>query len=241
MSTTSVPSTMRVWNFSSTAGLLLWLLSPLIFLLTLFPLMSSTSPSLSNIYLLSAAWNTESRQNTSLRIGYYGLCWVGGASPTLCVASTGKSAQAIAEKHFPEERRDDTIRGIQFALDLQRKVFVAFMTAGGLAWLVSLGLITMVILAKGNAGRSWRVAARMAASVGAVLMVASAWATTQAVRAMVVIDEYTAGEERYFAPGNTLVGLQWLAAILACGFAAGVGRVAGQGTRESVYTYNMGR
>ncbi|KAF2225460.1 hypothetical protein BDZ85DRAFT_307320 [Elsinoe ampelina] len=234
----ALPTSLR----SASLGLLLWLLSPLIFLLTLFPLMSSTSPSLSNIYLLSAAWNTESRQDTSLRIGYYGLCWVGGGSPTLCVASTGKSAQGIAEAHFPEERRDDTIRGIQFALDLQRKVFVAFMTAGGLAWLVSLGLITMVILAKGgNAGRSWRVAARMAASVGAVLMVASAWATTQAVRAMVVMDEYTAGEERYFAAGNTLVGLQWVAAILACGFAVGVGRVAGQGTRESVYTYNMGR
>ncbi|KAF4547614.1 Hypothetical protein D9617_39g039490 [Elsinoe fawcettii] len=222
-------------------GIALWILAIPIFLFTLFPLMSSTASGVSNIYLLSAAWNTEDRKDTVMRIGYYGLCWVGGGTPTLCLATTGTSAKSIAEKHFPEERRDDTIRGIQFALDLQRKVFVAFMTAGGLAWLVSLGLITMVILAKGNAGRSWRLAARLTASVAAVLMVSSAWATNQAVQAMMVMDSYTAGDQRFFTAGNTLVALQWIAAILACVFAFGVGHVAGQGQRESVYTYNMGR
>ncbi|PSK42213.1 hypothetical protein B9Z65_4127 [Elsinoe australis] len=223
------------------AGILLWILAVPIFLFTLFPLMSSTSAGVSNIYLLSAAWNTEARKDTLLRIGYYGLCWVGGGKPTLCLATTGASAKSIADKHFPEDGRDDSIRGIQFALDLQRKVFVAFMTAGGLAWLVSLVLVTFIIISKGNAGRSWRYAARLLASVAAVLMVSSAWATNQAIKAMIVMDEYTAGDQRYFTAGNTLVALQWIAAILACVFAFGVNHVSGSGQREQVYTYNLGK
>ncbi|PNS18185.1 hypothetical protein CAC42_3630 [Sphaceloma murrayae] len=233
----NIPATLRSFG----GGILLWILSIPIFLFTLLPLISSTSAGVSHVYLLSAAWNTESRKDTLLRIGYYGLCWIGGGQSTVCVTTTGASARSIAENHFSEKGRDNTIRGIQFALDLQRSVFVAFMTAGGLAWLVSLILVTLIVLARGNASRSWRYAARLLSSSAAVLMVSSAWATGQAIRAMIIMDEYTAGNERYFTPGTTLIALQWIAALLTCIYAFGVGHVSAAGQNEQVYTYNLGK
>ncbi|KAF2149887.1 hypothetical protein K461DRAFT_281115 [Myriangium duriaei CBS 260.36] len=208
-----------------------------IFLFTIFPLIGATTNSMSGLYLFSQAWNSQT--GSRLNVGYYGLCWknLGDTKINGCIGTTSKSAQDVAKKFFDMNQQgiDDIIAGIQLALDLQRKVFVAFMTAGGLAWFVSLILVGLIIVAKGNAGASWRAVATVFAYAGAVLMIASAWSTTSGVRALEVVTL------KDVKAGTTLLALQWVAAILATVHAWAVSRVSSSSKKEDVYSYSMGR
>ncbi|GAM89277.1 hypothetical protein ANO11243_073140 [Dothideomycetidae sp. 11243] len=228
--------------FSGLPVALIAVLSVPIFLLTLFPLIASTSKSLDNIYLISLIWDNTVKPVVLLRVGYYGMCWKNSPAD-VCLGTSSRSAKTIVSKVFgpnPSQSADD-IAGVQFALDLQRKVFVAFMTAGGLAWFFSLILVVLVIIAKGNAGASWRTVATWLASIGAILMVASAWSTTSGVRSLEVASAYLNPEPGFITGGNLLIGLQWAAAILTVIYAWAVSRVTSEGRKDDVYTYNMGR
>lgn len=228
-------------------GLALWILAIPIFLFTLFPLISSTAKTLSGIYLLEWQWYEPSNPSTKIwfRIGYYGLCWVGGDFHTSCVRTTGQSTSSIA-KHFNFDKNDSNYQNsldtISFGLELQRSVFVAFMTAGGIDWLISLVLVTLVVLANGRAAGWLRTAAKFTAGSAAILMIASAWSTGQAVGALEAYAKY-GSFTNFMKGGNLLVGLQWTAAVLSCFFAWGVAHVCSRdgGKGDAGYSYDIGR
>ncbi|KAG2161441.1 hypothetical protein JADG_001180 [Aureobasidium aubasidani] len=181
-------------------GVIIWALAIPIFLFTIFPLVSSTSTGTSGIYLLTYKWNSD--EHEWLRLGYYGMCIVGGKHKDWCVTTTGRSGKDLAKafnidtKYAPD---------FDYPRKLQRDVFVAFLTAGGVVWFISLILIT---------------AAKTTSLAGATLMVASAWATNSAVRALEVVSTNS------IKGGNLLYGLQWVAAVLAFIYAYVVSSVA---------------
>ncbi|KAI5196980.1 hypothetical protein E4T38_08232 [Aureobasidium subglaciale] len=145
-----------------------------------FPLVSATSTGLKGIYLLKYKWNSE--DGSWLRLGYYGLCIVGGKhSGDRCLTTTGRSGKDLY-KGFGIDI--DNRKSFDLPLKLQHDVFTAFMTAGGLAWFISLILISLVILRGSSAGRLVRNAAEATSLAGATLMIASAWATNSAVKAL---------------------------------------------------------
>ncbi|KEQ88308.1 hypothetical protein M438DRAFT_351597 [Aureobasidium pullulans EXF-150] len=196
-------------------GVIIWTLAIPIFLFTIFPLVSSTSTGTSGIYLLTYKWNSD--EHEWLRLGYYGMCIVGGKHKDWCVTTTGRSGKDLAKafnidtKYAPD---------FDYPRKLQRDVFVAFLTAGGVVWFISLILITFVILRGSSAGRLIRSAAKTTSLAGATLMVASAWATNSAVRALEVASTNS------IKGGNLLYGLQWVAAVLAFIYAYVVSSVA---------------
>ncbi|THX99806.1 hypothetical protein D6D03_06946 [Aureobasidium pullulans] len=215
-------------------GVIIWALAIPIFLFTIFPLVSSTSTGTSGIYLLTYKWNSD--EHEWLRLGYYGelfaeryllgpladcpyegMCVVGGKHKDWCVTTTGRSGKDLAKafnidtKYAPD---------FDYPRKLQRDVFVAFLTAGGVVWFISLILITFVILRGSSAGRLIRSAAKTTSLAGATLMVASAWATNSAVRALEVASTNS------IKGGNLLYGLQWVAAVLAFIYAYVVSSVA---------------
>lgn len=107
------------------------------------------------------------------------------------------------------------------------------MTAGGLAWFISLILISLVILRGSSAGRLIRSAAKATSLAGATLMIASAWATNSAVKALEI------GSDRSMEGGTLLYGLQWVASILAFFFAYLVSSVAD--SDDGGKAYHLGR
>ena len=214
--------------------------------LPVFPLVSSTSMSTNGIYLLTYSWNSD--DNSWLRLGYYGeikhkldawpllrfqgLCIVGHNKKSgfkdHCQSTSGKSSKDLA-KHWSI---DDT-SAFDYPLRLQHDVFVAFLTAGGIIWLVSLIMISLVILRGSSAGRIVRSISKITALCSAVLMMASAWATNAAVRAL----EATA-DGKEFKGGLLLYGLQWVGAILCFIYTYLVNSVADS---EDGKTYYLGR
>ncbi|KAI5245047.1 hypothetical protein E4T42_06930 [Aureobasidium subglaciale] len=197
-------------------GVIIWALAVPIFLFTIFPLVSATSTGLKGIYLFKYKWNSE--DGSWLRLGYYGLCIVGGKhSGDRCLTTTGRSGKDLY-KGFGIDI--DNRKSFDLALKLQHDVFTAFMTAGGLAWFISLILISLVILRGSSAGRLVRSAAEATSLAGATLMIASAWATNSAVKALEI------GSDRSMEGGTLLYGLQWVASILAFFFAYLVSSVA---------------
>ncbi|KAI4720126.1 hypothetical protein E4T48_03693 [Aureobasidium sp. EXF-10727] len=203
-------------------GIMIWALAVPIFLFTLFPLISSTSTGLSGIYLLTHKWNND--DHSWLRLGYYadspykGMCIIhnkhGGDR---CMSTTGRSSKDLV-KGFNIDTDDKGT--FNYDLKLQHDVFVAFLTAGGVIWLISLIFISLVILRGSSAGRLIRSTAKATSLAGATLMIASAWATNSAVKALEVS---TNGSVQ---GGTLLYGLQWVAAILAFIFAYAVSSVA---------------
>lgn len=116
---------------------------------------------------------------------------------------------------------DDSQTLIKLALKLQSDVFVASMTAGGVAWLISLVLATLLVLAGSRAGRLLRLSAKTLALAAAMLMFASAWATGSAGKALEVAESKGTVQR-----GTLLVALQWIAAILSFAHAWAVTSVA---------------
>ncbi|KAG9527804.1 hypothetical protein KCU97_g24477, partial [Aureobasidium melanogenum] len=127
-----------------------------------------------------------------------------------CLATTGRSSKDLV-KGFHIDTNNNSI--FDYPLKLQHDVFVAFLTAGGVVWLISLILISLVILRGSSAGRLIRSAAKATSLAGATLMIASAWATNSAVKALEVVSSGS------LQGGTLLYGLQWVAAILAFIFA----------------------
>lgn len=219
-------------------SVLLWALAIPIFLFILFPLASCTSSSLSEIYLTQFNWNEI--DNIWLKVGYYGICWTGKNGT--CVRTTGQSASHIVDHVFHNATaRQNDIDGVQFALNLESNVFVAFMTAGGLDWFISLILVSIVMLTDGRAGAVLRTAAKMTAASAAMLMVASAWATSQSVAALEALSSYTDGNA--VKGGTLLLALQWVAAILASLYSWGVFHVTNKDADKvgGNYSYKIGR
>ncbi|KAG9685764.1 hypothetical protein KCU95_g9526, partial [Aureobasidium melanogenum] len=210
-------------------GVMIWALAVPIFLFTIFPLVSSTSTGTSGIYLLTYKWNDD--DHSWLRLGYYGLCIVhnkhGGDR---CLTTTGHSSKDLVKAfHIDTDRNDQ----FNYPLKLQHDVFVAFLTAGGVVWLISLILISLVILRGSSAGRLIRSAAKATSLASATLMIASAWATNSAVKALEVVSSGT------LQGGTLLYGLQWVAAILAFFFAYAVSSVAD--SEDGGKAYYLGR
>ncbi|KAI5268874.1 hypothetical protein E4T47_07478 [Aureobasidium subglaciale] len=203
-----------------------------------FPLVSATSTGLKGIYLLKYKWNSE--DGSWLRLGYYGklilihaqgLCIVGGKhSGDRCLTTTGRSGKDLY-KGFGIDI--DNRKSFDLPLKLQHDVFTAFMTAGRLAWFISLILISLVILRGSSAGRLIRSAAKATSLAGATLMIASAWATNSAVKALEI------GSDRSMEGGTLLYGLQWVASILAFFFAYLVSSVAD--SDDGGKAYHLGR
>ncbi|CAD0081618.1 unnamed protein product [Aureobasidium vineae] len=210
-------------------GIMIWALAVPIFLFTLFPLISSTSNGLSGIYLLTHKWNDD--DHSWLRLGYYGLCIVhskhGGDH---CMTTTGRSSKDLVKGFNIDTDNKGTFN---YDLKLQHDVFVAFLTAGGVIWFISLVFISLVILRGSSAGRLIRSAAKVTSLAGATLMIASAWATNSAVKALEVS---TNGSVQ---GGTLLYGLQWVAAILAFVFAYAVSSVAD--SEGGSKAYHLGR
>lgn len=195
---------------------------------------------MSNIYLLEWQENEPNTDQTNwFRIGYYGICFLGGKSINTCVGTSGKSADKIWSDLFGTSDGDTDA---QIAIYLQRNAFVAFMTAAGIAWLISLFLATMIALTAGKAGRSWCFTAKLFASVSAILMVSASWATSSAIAAIEAFTKFGAANTAKLTGGTTLVALQWLAAILTCFYTWAVYHLCNdQEPKADTYSYNMGR
>ncbi|CAD0086984.1 unnamed protein product, partial [Aureobasidium mustum] len=202
-------------------GIIIWALAVPIFLFTIFPLVSSTSTGTSGIYLLEYKWNDE--DHSWLRLGYYH----GGDR---CLTTTGRSSKNLVKAFHIDT---DHYSIFDYPLKLQHDVFVAFLTAGGVIWLISLILISLVILKGSSAGRLIRSAAKITSLAGATLMIASAWATNSAVKALEV------NPVASLQGGTLLYGLQWVAAILAFIFAYAVSSVAD--SEDGGKAYYLGR
>lgn len=146
-----------------------------------------------------------------------------------CLTTTGRSSKDLVKAFHIDT---DHYSIFDYPLKLQHDVFVAFLTAGGIIWLISLILISLVILKGSSAGRLIRSAAKITSLAGATLLVASAWATNSAVKAL----EVGSG---FVQSGTLLYGLQWVAAILAFIFAYAVSSVAD--SEDGGKAYYLGR
>ena len=212
-----------------------------IFLFILFPLVSCTSNGTSGIYLLEWKQTDLNNKTNWFRVGYYGLCWVGGdfsGKDQTCARTSGKSATSISKQVYG---LSSPTNDIKLALDLEKDVFVAFMTAAGVIWLVSLIGAILLIVRKGKAGVPVRLTAKLTAAISAILMVAASWATSSGVAALEALNRYSTFSSD-FKGGDLLVGLQWAAAVLACVYAYLVFRLANKDTaKEDTYNYNIGR
>ena len=120
-------------------------------------------------------------------------------------------------------------------MKLQSDVLVAFLPAGAVIWLVSLILITLVILRGSSSGRLIRSTAKVTALASATLMIASAWATNAAAKALEVTD--SSGIQG----GVLLYGLQWVGAILAFFYTWAVTHVADSEDNGKSSPYYLGR
>jgi hypothetical protein len=149
----------------------------------------------------------------------------------LCQTTTGRSGEDLAKNW---NLRSNYVPVFNYILELQHSVFVGFLTAGGVVWLVSLILITLVIL-RGHFGERVvrnmvvvrkmtliRKMAVMTSLVAAILMVASAWATNSAAKALELAGH---GHGTAVKGGSALSGLQWVGAILAFVYAYAVSAV----------------
>lgn len=132
-----------------------------------------------------------------------------------CTSTASHSAKSLAE-HYGFSSSDKTaIASFQPAINLQRNGFVPLLTAGGVAWLISLVLVTLVILAGMRAVRVLRLATKLFAHAAFVLMVVSAWGIGTATSAIKDENDYALdglGMKR----GDLLLALQWVAAVLVC-------------------------
>ena len=169
------------------------------------------------------------------------MCWVNGKQSQCYKTSTG-SSKSLAQKIFHNTDAPN-VNGIDFGLDLQHNVFVAFMTAAGIDWLLSLVLASLCILAHQRAGKLLRTLAKVTSTSAAVLMIASAWATGQSVAALEALAKHSGADYNDLKGGSLLVGLQWTAAVLACFHAWGVVHVANKSEEDPFKdeTYRIGR
>ena len=113
------------------------------------------------------------------------------------------------------------------------------MTAGGIDWFLSVVLACLLLFTK-SPNRILRLAAKISAWSAALLMVASAWSTSQSVAGLEAFQRWGQAYFNGLKGGSLLVGLQWVAAILSCIHAWAVSALANDAEGKSdSYSYSM--